>query len=105
MAAAQDRPGDAGRPLPVTDAELRALLLDCLTLWDVAGSVSVGTETIEITSGMGQFALRRVTASERPLRWLLRTPDRRPRAFPSIVAALRALRADMIADSQSGPRD
>lgn len=90
--------------MPVTDTELRALLMDCLTLWDVAGSVAVDLEAIEINSSVGQFTLHRAPVSDRPLRWFLRTPNRRPRALPSIVAALRALRADMIACDQSGLR-
>ena len=80
-----------------TDAELRALLIDCLTLWDVKARVAVGAEGIEIASRAGTYLLQRVAPDQRPIRWLLHTPERRaagrpPRAAPSIGAALTALR-------------
>jgi hypothetical protein len=80
-----------------TDAELRALLNDCVALWNVQARVVVGTEGIEIVSLAGTFLLQRATPDMRPIRWLLHTPERRaanrpPRAAPSIGAALIALR-------------
>ncbi len=80
-----------------TDAELRALLIDCVALWDVEARVVVGAEGIEIASSAGAFLLQRAAPDMRPIRWLLHTPERRsanrpPRAAPSIGAALTALR-------------
>ena len=80
-----------------TDAELRALLIDCITLWDVKARVAVGPGGIEIASNAGTYLLQRATPDQRPIRWLLHTPARRaanrpPRAAPSIGAALTALR-------------
>jgi hypothetical protein len=80
-----------------TDAELRALLIDCVTLWDVKARVAVGAEGIEIASSAGAYLLQHATPDQRPIRWLLHTPERRaagrpPRAAPSIGAALTALR-------------
>ena len=81
----------------MTDAELRGLLGDCLTLWDVAGQVAAGDDGMRIVTADGVFVLRRAPADLRPVRWLLQTPTRAaagrpPRAAPSIVAALTALR-------------
>jgi hypothetical protein len=80
-----------------TDPELRALLIDCVTLWDVKARVAVGGEGIEIASSAGTYLLQRATPDQRPIRWLLHTPERRaanrpPRAAPSVGAALTALR-------------
>jgi hypothetical protein len=80
-----------------TDAELRALLIDCVTLWNVKARVAVGAEGIEIATGSGTFLIQRAAPDMRPVRWLLQTPERRaanrpPRATPSIGAALTALR-------------
>jgi len=80
-----------------TDAELRALLIDCVALWDVTARVAVGAEGIEIVSRAGTFVVQRAAPDQRPIRWLLQTPERRaanrpPRAAPSIGAALTALR-------------
>jgi hypothetical protein len=76
------------RPEGLTDAELRALLVDCLALWGVVGRVSACREGIEITGSDGPLVVQR---------WLLQTPERRganrpARAVPSIVALLSALR-------------
>jgi hypothetical protein len=81
----------------VTDAELRSLLLDCIALWGVAARVTAGTDGMEIAARNGTFVLQRAPADTRPVRWLLHTPERRaakrpPRAAPSIVALLTALR-------------
>ena len=80
-----------------TDAELRALLIDCVTLWNVKARVAVGAEGIEIASSAGTYLLQRATPDQRPVRWLLHTPERRaanrpPRVAPSIVAVLTVLR-------------
>lgn len=88
----------------VTDAELRSLLLDCVTLWDVAARITVGSDGMEIAARNGTFVLQRAPADMRPVRWLLHTPERRaahrpPRAAPSIVALLTALRNALGAES------
>jgi hypothetical protein len=86
-----------------TDAELRALLIDCLALWDVRGRVSASDDGMTIVTDDGTYLLRRAAAEIRPARWLLQTPARRaanrpPRAAPSIVALLTALRSALGAE-------
>jgi hypothetical protein len=81
----------------MTDAELRALLIDCLALWDVRGRVAANDSGVSISTDDGNYLLQRATPDMRPTRWLLQTPARRtanrpPRAAPSIVALLAALR-------------
>jgi hypothetical protein len=81
----------------MTDAELRALLRDCLALWRVDGGVSAGDTGLRIATGDGVFVVQRAPEDMRPVRWLLQTPiraaaGRPPRAAPSIVALLSALR-------------
>jgi hypothetical protein len=81
----------------VTDAELRALLLDCLVLWEVKGKVTVRDTDVAIEVPSGLFSVSRAGADLRPVRWFLQTPEREagkrpPRAVPSIVALLSALR-------------
>jgi hypothetical protein len=88
----------------MTDAELRALLLDCVALWGVEARIAVGAEGIEIAANDGTLRLQRAPADMRPIRWLLQTPERRaanrsPRAVPSIVALLTALRSALGAES------
>jgi len=85
----------------VTDAELRALLIDCLVLWGVSGDVAAGSGAAEIGTPAGRFVLRRAEPSDRPIRWFLHTPNREaagrgPRALPSIVPALSALRRESV---------
>ncbi len=84
----------------MTDAELRNLLLDCLKLWDVAGRVTVRQADIAIDTASGAFTVSRAGGELRPVRWLHNTPERMaagrpPRATPSIVALLSALRNAM----------
>jgi hypothetical protein len=95
-------------PLPQREgenwAELRALLIDCLTLWDVKARIAVGADGLEIAAPNGTFLVQRATPDQRPIRWLLHTPERRavnrpPRAAPSIGAALTALRNAMGAET------
>ncbi|HUB16398.1 MAG TPA: hypothetical protein VMB34_30935 [Acetobacteraceae bacterium] len=93
----------------MTDAELRSLLRDCLRLWDVPGTVSVGEDGVAITTRDGCFVLQRATPDMRPVRWLLQTPtraaaERPPRVAPSIVAALSALRNALGAAGGAGLR-
>jgi hypothetical protein len=84
----------------VTDAELRGLLLDCLKLWEVDGRPEAGAEGWEIATADGMFSIARADHDLLPARWFLQTPERRaagrpPRAAPSIVAALSALRNNL----------
>jgi len=81
----------------MTDPELRALLRDCLTLWAVSGRVDVSAGIATIETAAGRFVLTPAPSDLRPVRWLLETPERRalgrpPRAIPSVVAALSAIR-------------
>jgi hypothetical protein len=88
----------------VTDAELRSLLVDCVALWGVGGRVGAGEEGMAITTDAGTFLVQRASPDMRPVRWLLQTPERRaadrpPRAVPSVVALLAALRNALGAES------
>jgi hypothetical protein len=91
----------------VTDAELRALLLDCLRLWEVKAQLVPVAEGWEIATAEGAFSIARAGRDLRPVRWFLQTPERREagrparaaRAAPSIVAALSALRNNLGAGS------
>jgi hypothetical protein len=81
----------------MTDAELRGLLRDCLALWDVAGNVTVQADHLAISTPDGVFTVTRADPALRPVRWFYQTPERQaanrsPRAAPSIVALLSALR-------------
>jgi hypothetical protein len=84
----------------MTDAELRALLLDCLKLWEVKGNVTVRERDLAIETPGGLFTVARADPDLRPVRWFYQTPERAaaarpPRAAPSIVALLSALRNAM----------
>ena len=84
----------------LTDAQLRSLLLDCLALWDVRGKVVAGDAGLSIETPAGVFTVARTAPDLRPLRWFYQTPERAaagrpPRAAPSIVALLSALRNTM----------
>ncbi len=81
----------------MTDAELRGLLLDCLVLWSVDGRIVAGDDGVAVRTEAGVFTVQRAPEDLRPVRWLLQTPERQaarspPRAAPSIVALLSALR-------------
>jgi hypothetical protein len=81
----------------MTDAELRVLLIDCLVLWDVRARVAMDGDALTIDAPDGAYTLQRAAPDMRPARWLLQTPartavNRPPRATPSIVALLAALR-------------
>ena len=84
----------------MTDAELRGLLLDCLKLWDVPGRIEVRETDLVIATLDGDFTVSRAPEDLRPVRWFYLTPERAaanalPRAAPSIVALLSALRNAM----------
>ena len=81
----------------MSDAELRSLLRDCLLLWDMTGTITAAHDGMAIETAAGRIVLQRAAPDLRPIRWLLQTPERAaagrpPRAAPSIVAALSALR-------------
>jgi hypothetical protein len=81
----------------MTNAELRALLIDCLAVWEIRASVVVTDTGIQIAGHDGIYTLQRAAPDMRPARWFLQTPARAtghrpPRATPSIVALLTALR-------------
>ncbi len=84
----------------MTDAQLRSLLLDCLKLWDVKGKVTVRDTGLALETPNGVFTVARAGPDLRPVRWFYQTPERAaarrpPRAAPSIVALLSALRNAM----------
>lgn len=73
------------------------LLNDCVLLWGTDARITVGTTGIDIATPAGGFAVEPAPPDMRPVRWLLQTPERRaaqrpPRALPSVVALLAALR-------------
>ena len=81
----------------MTDAELRNLLQDCLTLWRIDGRVAASDTGMEVRTADGTFLIEHAAPDLRPVRWLLQTPPRRaagrpPRATPAIGALLSALR-------------
>jgi hypothetical protein len=78
--------------MPVTDAELRGLLMDCLAVWEVPGKVEVEPAEIAISAGGVRFGLRRAGFRETSIRWTLTSPGQRPRHMRSIGAVLRLLR-------------
>lgn len=81
----------------MSDAELRALLMDCLSLWGVQGRVEAVEDGIVVSAADGGFMVQRAGPDLRPVRWFLQTPERArvgqpARAIPSIPALLTALR-------------
>ena len=87
----------------MTDAELRALLLDCLTLWDVDGRVEAGDDGLAVIVQGVRYLVSRAGPDLRPMRWFLQTPERAaagrgPRAVPAVGALLTALRSALGAD-------
>lgn len=78
-----------------TPAELRNLLADSLALWGVEGRITAEADGLRLHCGAGAIT---VAPGRAPARWLLQTPARAaggrgPRAVPSVVALLTALRA------------
>ncbi len=93
----------------MTDAQLRALLVDCLKLWDVPGKVTAGDTGLVIDTPNGLFTVARADPDLLPVRWFYQTPERAaarrpPRAAPSIVALLSALRNVMGGTGGTGLR-
>ena len=92
-----------------TLAELRAVLRDCLTLWSVDAAVDVQGDAIVLTTQDGTFTVQPADPDLRPVRWFLQTPERAaagrpPRAVPSIVALLSALRNHSGGEGGERPR-
>ncbi len=88
------------RIVAVNTTQLRALLRDCLTLWEVAGVVSPGPDGLFIETDAGRFSVAPAEPDLRPVRWFYQTPERAsagrpPRAVPSVVELLAALRNAM----------
>lgn len=84
----------------MTDAALRGLLRDCLTLWDVHATVTVRDADVAIETPEGVFTVARADPDLRPIRWFYQTPERAmagrpPRVAASVVALLSALRNAM----------
>ena len=94
----------------MTQAELRALLLDCVALWGIEAQCR-GRIGGRRDHG-GRWDVQHVEAAPpdmRPVRWLLQTPERRaanrpPRAVPSVVALLSALRNALGGDAGAALR-
>ena len=86
----------------MTDAELRALLADCLVLWGVAGRATATGDGVVIAAAAGIVRIAPADPALRPVRWFVETPERRasgraPRAAASIAAALGVVRAAVTA--------
>ncbi|HEY1414117.1 MAG TPA: hypothetical protein VGF36_18370, partial [Rhodopila sp.] len=60
----------------MTDAQLRALLLDCLKLWEIEGKIAAANTGLIIQTPMGPFTVARADPDLRPARWLYQTPER-----------------------------
>ncbi len=86
----------------MTDAELRALLADCLALWGVAGRAAATADGVVIEAAAGMVRIAPADPALRPVRWFVQTPERiaagrPPRAAASIAAALGVVRAAVAA--------
>jgi hypothetical protein len=84
----------------VTIAELRNLLADCVRVWGIEARTTEQEGVLRIAAPDGLFEVWQAPADLRPVRWFLQTPERRsaarpPRAAPSIIAVLSALRNAM----------
>jgi hypothetical protein len=86
--------------------EVYNLVRDCLVLWNIAARITPTGDAITIYTSDGTFNLWPASTDMRPVRWFLQTPtraaaNRGPRALPSIVAALSALRTALGGDPGS----
>jgi hypothetical protein len=93
----------------MTKAELTGLLRDCLSLWEVPGRVRAEPDHVAVDTEAGPYTVEPAGPAMRPVRWLLQTPERRlagrpPRAVPSLVALLSALRNQLGAPGGGAPR-
>ena len=71
-----------------TPAELRALLADCLAVWEVEGRVSAEAEGLVIATATARCV---VVPGAAPTRWFL-TAGSSTRPVPSVPALLSAIR-------------
>ncbi len=81
----------------MTTPELRNLLADCLILWSVTARIEADPNGITLHAQDGAYHIHPAPEAQRPVRWFYQTPERAaanrpPRAAPSIVALLSALR-------------
>jgi hypothetical protein len=81
----------------MTIPELRNLLQDCLVLWSVAARIEAEAGGITLHAQDGAYSIHPAAEAQHPVRWFYQTPERAaanrpPRAAPSIVALLSALR-------------
>jgi hypothetical protein len=72
-------------------------LIDCLALWGVRARVGADDRGVMVNTDDGDYLVQPAASAMRPARWFLQTPARQvagrsPRAIPSIVALLSALR-------------
>jgi hypothetical protein len=86
--------------------EVHNLVRDCLLLWNIAARMTPTDDGVAIHTSDGTFTLWPAPIDARPVRWFLQTPtriaaNRVPRALPSIVAALSALRTALGGDAAS----
>jgi hypothetical protein len=86
--------------------EVHNLVRDCLLLWNIGARIMPTGDAVTIHTSDGTFTLSPALTDARPVRWFLQTPtraasNRAPRALPSIVAALSALRTALGGDSSS----
>ena len=100
-----EREGGGGnkKAQTLSNAELRALLLDCLILWAVDGRVEAAADGLAVIAGGASYRVSQADPDLRPVRWFLQTPEREaagrsPRALPAIGALLTALRHALGAD-------
>lgn len=93
----------------MTVAELRNLLTDCSRVWGVDARITEQDAVLRLIGDEGTFEVWSAPEELRPVRWFLQTPERRnanrpPRAVPSVVAMLSALRNAMGVKSGSALR-
>jgi G3E family GTPase len=82
-----------GAPAALSPATLRALILDTLELWAIAGGADWHGGALLVTAGGHALRIRPASEAERPARWfLLRDAPRAPRPALSILGLLGALR-------------
>ncbi|HEY6430537.1 MAG TPA: hypothetical protein VIZ17_01015 [Acetobacteraceae bacterium] len=92
----------------MTEAELRALVADCVAVWGVGGRVAGAADGgVEVASATGRCVIRAAGMEERPARWYVEVPERvgagrASRGLPSVVAMLAALRRRLEGETGEG---
>lgn len=76
------------------------MLADCVRVWGVDARITEQDAVLRLAVADGMFEVWPAPNELRPVRWFLQTPERRnaarpPRAAPSVVAMLSALRNAM----------